>query len=93
MTQVSEGKSGSIFYWSHDGRFMIKSISRAESLTMRRMLSTYKDHVTKYPSSLLMKLLGLYRLRVNSDKYDIVVIQNVFETSKVIHERFDLKGE
>jgi len=72
---------------------MIKSISRAESLTMRRMLSAYKEHVTKYPSNLLMKLLGLYRLRVNSEKYDVVVIQNVFETSKAIHERFDLKGE
>ena len=28
--RVSEGRSGSFFYYSHDGKFMVKTVSRAE---------------------------------------------------------------
>ena len=31
--RVSEGRSGSFFYYSHDGKFMVKTVSRAEVLT------------------------------------------------------------
>jgi hypothetical protein len=52
-----------------------------------------QDHLTRFPDNLLMKLLGLYRLKLGGDKWEIVVIQNVFEASSGIHERFDLKGK
>jgi hypothetical protein len=81
-----------MFYWSQDGRFMIKSISKAESHTMRRIVGSYRDHLVRHPNNLLMRILGLYRLKVNSDKWEIVVIQNIFETHHPIHERFDMKG-
>lgn len=91
--QVSEGKSGSFFYWSQDGKYMVKTISRAESYQMRRMLASYSDHLGAYPETLLMRVLGLYRLKINNDKWDLIIIQNIFGTSHGIHERFDLKGE
>jgi hypothetical protein len=90
--QVSEGKSGSFFYWSQDGKYMVKTISRAESYQMRRMLAAYTDHLAAYPDTLLMRVLGLYRLKLNNDKWDLIIIQNIFGTSHGIHERFDLKG-
>ncbi len=90
--QVSEGKSGSFFYWSQDGKYMVKTISRAESYQMRRMLVSYSDHLAAYPETLLMRVLGLYRLKLNNDKWDLIIIQNIFGTSHGIHERFDLKG-
>lgn len=90
--QVSEGKSGSFFYWSQDGKYMVKTISRAESYQMRRMLAAYSDHLGAYPETLLMRVLGLYRLKINNDKWDLIIIQNIFGTSHGIHERFDLKG-
>jgi hypothetical protein len=46
--QVSEGKSGAIFFWSMDGRYMIKCISKAESYSMRRMLASYKVRETSH---------------------------------------------
>lgn len=71
---------------------MVKTISRAESYTMRKMLVDYTRHMTLYPDNLLMRILGLFRLKLNNDKWDLIIIQNIFGTSHGIHERFDLKG-
>ena len=35
---VSEGKSGSLFFWSHDGRFLVKTISEDERGSLISML-------------------------------------------------------
>ena len=96
--QVSEGKSRSLFYWSFDARFMVKTITADERDTMKKMLRGYLKHVTTFPDTLLVKLLGLFDLRValpngNGTKlYHCCVMGNVFHTHLPIHERFDLKG-
>jgi 1-phosphatidylinositol-4-phosphate 5-kinase len=46
---VSEGKSGSFFYFSYDQRYMVKTISSAEARTLRRTLQEYHEHVKKFP--------------------------------------------
>ena len=61
---ISEGKSGQLFYWSHDGKYMVKTISADERDAMRGMLRAYQLHVAMYPSTLLVRYLGLYDLRV-----------------------------
>lgn len=45
---VSEGKSGSFFYFSYDQRYMVKTISSAEARTLRRSLQDYHAHVKKF---------------------------------------------
>eukprot|EP01043_Picozoa_sp_COSAG02_P020904 COSAG02_NODE_1045_length_15004_cov_13.824220_3_plen_1075_part_00 len=96
---VSEGKSGSLFFWSHNGRFMVKTISSDERDSLRDMLRPYKSFVASHPNTLLTKYLGLYDLAVpnaNTDgstaTYHLVVMANVFNTNLQIEERFDLKG-
>ncbi len=96
---VSEGKSGSLFFWSHNGRFMVKTISSDERDSLRDMLRPYKSFVASHPNTLLTKYLGLYDLTVpnaNTDgstaTYHLVVMANVFNTNLQIEERFDLKG-
>jgi len=59
---------------------------------MRKILQSYHEHMTAHPENLLMRILGLYRLKLNSDKWDLIIIENIFTTSHGIHERFDLKG-
>ena len=60
---VSEGKSGSFFYFSYDQRYMVKTISSAEARTLRRSLQDYHAHVKKFQvrvrggSRLLWRLL------------------------------------
>ena len=92
---VSEGRSGCLFYWSHDSRFLVKTINKEESEALRRMAQRYRAHVDEYPSTLLTRTLGTYKLRTGGARGEVhylVVMQNVFRTPLVIHERFDLKG-
>ena len=97
-SMVSEGKSGSLFYWSHDGRFMVKTIGADERDSLIRMLRSYRNYVTSHQDTLLTKYLGLYDLRVptgggNGCKvFHLVIMSNVFNTPLEVHERFDLKG-
>ena len=40
---MSEGKSGSFFYYSNDALYMIKKIPQREMSSLRRLLSSYAD--------------------------------------------------
>jgi len=90
--RVSEGRSGSFFYYSHDGKFMVKTVSKAESECMREMLPDYYSYVLENPDTLLMRILGQFDLTHDKNTYHLVVLANVFNTTLAIHERFDLKG-
>lgn len=46
----SEGKSGSVFFTSFDGRFMIKSIPLREKQTVMRILAEYFEVTTTHSS-------------------------------------------
>eukprot|EP01052_Picozoa_sp_SAG31_P006778 SAG31_NODE_315_length_17848_cov_18.145811_8_plen_863_part_00 len=96
---VSEGKSGSLFFWSHDGKFMIKTIDEDERDSLRNMLRAYHAYVSTHRDTLIAKYLGLYDLTVQSSSdaskttvHHMVVMANVFWTQLPIDERFDLKG-
>ena len=97
-SMVSEGKSGSLFYWSHDGRFMVKTIGADERGSLIAMLRSYRNYVTSHKDTLLAKYLGLYDLRVpaaggsSCKVFHLVIMSNVFNTPLEVHERFDLKG-
>ena len=97
-SMVSEGKSGSLFYWSHDGRYVVKTIAADERGALKDMLHAYKGYVSSHPNTLITKYLGLFDLRVPNTKghsakvYHLVIMANVFNTSLSVDERFDLKG-
>lgn len=44
---VSEGKSGSFFYFSQDARFMVKTISSTEHRTLLKILEAYHSHMLR----------------------------------------------
>jgi len=59
----SEGKSGSFFFFSHDGRFLIKTISNNELNTMiGKFMENYMDYVNKNPDSLIARVYGIYTI-------------------------------
>ena len=51
----SEGKSGSFFYFSNDGKYLIKTIPHRELLSLIRMLPQYVDHIQAQPFTLLVR--------------------------------------
>ncbi|KGG52556.1 hypothetical protein DI09_15p230 [Mitosporidium daphniae] len=91
----SPGRSGSFFYYSHDYRFLIKTIGKVEHSSLLSLLPDYCAHVKRFPNTLLTRFLGLHRisgLRPGSPPIYFVVMGNVFPPSKDIHEIYDLKG-
>lgn len=89
----SPGKSGSIFYLSHDDRFVIKTLKKPELKTLLKMLPNYYRHVGDHENTLITKFFGLHRIKLKGGrKVRFVVMGNMFYTELRIHRRYDLKG-
>ena len=94
----STGKSGSLLYYTRDGKFIVKTISKKEYKFFKKILVNYYNHLKNYPLSFLPKFLGCYKLireiKNKKKKYNIyfIVMMNVFATSNHIDKRYDLKG-
>jgi len=87
------GKSGALFYFSHDNKFLIKTISKKESKFLLGILAHYYNYVMQNPNTLLTRFFGLHSVTpFKGRRVRFVVMSNLFKTSKVIHDRFDLKG-
>ncbi|KAL8428174.1 hypothetical protein Efla_005517 [Eimeria flavescens] len=61
-------KSGQFFFFSHDGKFLIKTISKAEVSQILRFLPAYIDHILTTPLSLLTRLFGIHRVELYSEE-------------------------
>lgn len=95
----STGKSGSFFYYTCDGNFMLKTIRRDEFKLMKRMLKAYYDHITiNNPDSMISKIYGLHKMvfhrknKLTGKKIYFCIMNNVFNTGNKIDYRYDLKG-
>ncbi|XP_022748605.1 phosphatidylinositol 4-phosphate 5-kinase 8-like isoform X3 [Durio zibethinus] len=94
LTEISSpGKSGSIFYLSHDDKFVIKTLKRSELKVLLKMLPNYYNHVKEYENTLITKFFGLHRITLaGRRKVRFMVMGNMFCTELRIHHRYDLKG-
>ncbi|KAM2161416.1 hypothetical protein FF1_044381 [Malus domestica] len=89
----SPGKSGSIFYISHDDRFFIKTLRKTELKVMLKMLPRYYSHVDEHENTLITKKFGLHWITLKGGKKErFMVMGNMFCTELRIHRRYDLKG-
>ncbi|CEP02393.1 hypothetical protein PBRA_008977 [Plasmodiophora brassicae] len=93
---VSNSQSGAFFFFTTDGKYIIKTMTHNESLWFRDFLPDYFQHLRDNPRSLLVRVVGLYRLKFNGGRHNLhfYVMQNVFDkdASIPIHARYDLKG-
>lgn len=95
---LANSKSGQFFFYSHDGRFMIKTQTREEARLLRDMLPSYVKHLVDHPDSLIARFYGLHRVEMPTLKRRtfFVVMQSVFycpvEPPLTLHVKFDLKG-
>jgi hypothetical protein len=56
------GKSGSIFWYSSDRKYIMKSISQEEAGVMKRLSSSYIRYMGSHPHSLLCRIYGMYKI-------------------------------
>jgi 1-phosphatidylinositol-4-phosphate 5-kinase len=92
----STGKSGSLFYYTRDGKFIIKTVSETEYLFLKKILPNYFKHLTNNRHSMLPRFFGAYtlvrKIKSQKKKINFIIMQNIFSTSRDIHLRYDLKG-
>ena len=57
-------KGGGFFYYSNDKHYIIKTISKHQSKILRSMLQRYYSHITNNKNTLIIPILGLYRIKL-----------------------------
>lgn len=91
---ISNSKSGQFFFYSHDGRYMIKTQTNEENKFMKRILPHYYRYVTENPDTFLVRILGMHRVKMYhlNRKTHFVIMESVFDTPEPIQKVYDLKG-
>ena len=93
---VSAGKSGCFFYYSDDGQYMIKTMTRKEYLFFKSILPGYYQHIASNPNTLIIRLFGFHKIIYKKGrelvKQYFVVMGNVFKSGLEVNMRYDLKG-
>ena len=96
LEKFTEGKSGSFFYFTRDFKYIIKTVTDEEEKFLQRIAYRYYDHMKNNPNSLIVRFLGLHKVRLAKEQrfITVVVMENIFyNTEKFkMHERYDLKG-
>lgn len=87
------GRSSAMFYYTWDGRYVLKTLTKTEMLILRKMLHLYYPYVTTHPDTLVNHFFGAYRSQTSLGKpIRFVIMNNVFPIGFQIHYKFDLKG-
>lgn len=94
LGQCTTGKSGSFFYYSDDGKYMLKTLSNDESEFFKKILPDYYYHLYKNPHALITRFFGFHKIiSYNSNKQIYFVIMgNLFKSDHDIDTKYDLKG-
>lgn len=94
-----EGKSGMLFYFSWDYRYIVKTCSHEEMPFFMQCLQDYYTYLAGEPrigsctASFLPRYLGLYSAKFEGQPaLNFVVMNNVFPPRVDLQEQYDLKG-
>lgn len=92
----SSGQSGSLFYYTKDRRYMMKTIPEREFDKFRSVLKPYFEHMREYKDSLISRFYGLHEVvwqgSDNKENVRYLVIMNNVFTDFATGVKFDLKG-
>lgn len=91
----STGKSGSLFYYTEDGKYMLKTVHKEEFNKMRKTLKEYHGHILRCPNSVINRFYGLHKINYvenNKTKEQYLVIMNNLFGHYEVDFRYDLKG-
>lgn len=89
-----QGKSGSFFFFSHDRRFIIKTMNNEEYKTFQGIFKEYYRYLIRHDDSLIARIFGIFT--VNKEKLQpvrlILMDNTVALQGKKLQYIFDLKG-
>ena len=94
-TGEAAGASGSFFFFSHDRRFIVKTMTGTELELLVKILPSLHKHFKKNPTSLLSRIYGVYTVEMQDyEKVNLILMGNTlrFDDSQDITRIYDLKG-
>ena len=89
------GRSGSFFFFSHDKKFIIKTMTNGELKLFLSILPNLAEHYRKVPDSLLAKKFGVFTVkRRGVQAVHIMLMENTLRLKNPAQLKyiFDLKG-
>lgn len=87
------GKSSAMFYYTYDGRYVFKTLTKDEMKVLRKILPAYYEYVTTHPDTLINQFFGAYRSQTSMGRpIRFVVMNNVFPIGYQLSRKYDLKG-
>lgn len=88
------GKSGSFFFFSHDGNFLIKSMTTDDFNTFMKLFRSYFEHVNCFADSLLARIYGIYSVKMaDMNPVYLILMGNTKPCQdEFIKKIYDLKG-
>eukprot|EP00903_Cladosiphon_okamuranus_P014087 g13094.t1 len=90
---ITNSKSGSFFFYSHDHKYIIKNMKRAEAKFFRKILPQYYEHHCNNPDSVLTRFCGMYLVKSGHRKIPFIVMTCIDGAAQMpIHTKYDLKG-
>eukprot|EP00042_Codosiga_hollandica_P056895 m.831623 g.831623 ORF g.831623 m.831623 type:complete len:720 (+) comp59456_c0_seq40:1439-3598(+) len=99
LEKFTEGRSGSFFYFTHDYKYIVKTVTAAECQLLQTILPQYVAYLRSSPTSFLTRFLGLHAIRMSPEqaKISFVVMGNIFAVGQNVgtvrlDEIYDLKG-
>ena len=89
----SEGRSGSLFFFTHDNKYIIKTIPERELKSMKKLIKPYFTHLSENKHTFLVRIYGVFTLNIGISEIHLILMENVapYDNSKILY-RFDLKG-
>lgn len=90
----SQGKSGSFFFFSHDKKFIIKTMTDSDLYTFKKLFKQYFQAVSTRRNSLLARIYGIYTIKMEEvAPVHLILMGNTKKSNdKNIVNIFDLKG-
>ena len=71
------GASGSFFFYSHDSRFLVKTMTKSELDFFLAILPNYCDHLLSNAYSLLAKIFGVFTIKTyNTVDVHVMLMEN-----------------
>ena len=92
----SQGKSGSFFFFSHDKKFIIKTMFQEELNIMMEKLPDYFNHIQQNPESLIARIYGVFQVEMEGIlPVNLLLMGNtiqIYDPTSTLPHIYDLKG-
>ena len=90
----ASGASGSFFFFSHDKKFIIKTMTSSEMSFFKNKISrSYFQYLNENTGSLLARIYGIYTVHMAGyAPVDLILMAHTLQISGELERVFDLKG-